>query len=326
MPQPVSIRAGQAVEGDLTEQSTKASSVTIALTAITLIAFASNSVLCRLALAHGTIDPTCFTSLRILSGAATLWIISALLRRRSRPRGSWISASMLALYAFAFSYAYVSLNTGTGALILMGAVQATMIVAGIRAGERPIPIQWIGLLLALGGTVYLVSPGITGPPVLGSTLMAVAGFAWGVYSLRGRASGDPITATTDNFIRAVPIALGISLVQLGEMRWSTQGVLLALLSGSLTSGIGYVVWYAALRGLTATRAAVVQLAVPVIAAIGGVVFLSEAIIARLVIASLAVLGGVGLAVAGGGRRKRGESTRVGGAKCMGGKVIARRGP
>jgi drug/metabolite transporter (DMT)-like permease len=211
---------------------------------------------------------------------------------------------MLALYAFAFSYAYVSLSAGTGALILMAAVQATMIVAGIRAGERLIPIQWVGLFLALGGTVYLVTPGITGPPALGSTFMVLAGFAWGIYSLRGRGSGDPITTTTDNFIRAVPVALGISLVQIREMDWSTQGVLLALLSGSLTSGIGYVLWYAALRGLTATRAAVVQLAVPVIAAIGGVILLSEVITTRLVVASLAVLGGVGLAVTGRLRGKR----------------------
>jgi drug/metabolite transporter (DMT)-like permease len=291
------------MEDELTEKSTQTAPVTIALTAMTLLAFASNSVLCRMALAHGSIDPTSFASLRILSGAATLWIISALLRRRSRPTGSWISASMLALYAFSFSYAYVSLGTGTGALILMGAVQTTMIVAGVRAGERPTRIQWIGLLLAMGGTVYLVSPGITAPPVLGSALMVLAGFAWGVYSLRGRRSSDPITTTTENFIRAVPILIALNLVQLAQLQWSTQGVLLALLSGSLTSGIGYVVWYAALRGLTTTRAAVVQLAVPVIAAMGGVVFLSESIVTRLVIASLAVLGGVGLAVTGGGRKK-----------------------
>jgi len=292
------------MEGDLNRQSTQAASVTFALTAITLIAFGSNSVLCRLALAGGGIDPASFTNLRLLSGAATLWIISALLRRRSRPMGSWISASMLALYAFAFSYAYVSLSIGTGALILMGAVQATMIVAGIRAGERLNPLQWMGLLLALGGTVFLVSPGITGPPVLGSALMAAAGIAWGIYSLRGRGSDDPITTTTDNFIRAVPMAVIVNLIQLGEIHWSTQGVLLALLSGSITSGIGYVLWYAALRGLTATRAGIVQLGVPVLAAIGGVVILSEAITTRLVIAGLAVLGGVGLAVAARVRKKR----------------------
>lgn len=288
----------------MTEQSRQPTSVTIALSVTTLIAFASNSVLCRLALAQGAIDPTSFTSLRILSGAATLWVISAILRRTSRPKGSWISSSMLALYAFAFSYAYVSLSAGTGALILMGVVQATMIVGGIHAGERLNLVQWLGLLLALGGTVYLVSPGLTAPPLLGSILMVLAGLAWGVYSLRGRGSDDPIAATTDNFIKAVPIALGMSLIQIGGVTWTNQGVLLAILSGSITSGIGYVLWYAALRGLTATRAGVVQLAVPVIAAIGGVVFLSEVIATRLVIASLAVLGGVGLAVAGRFRIRR----------------------
>jgi drug/metabolite transporter (DMT)-like permease len=292
------------MEDDLTGQSTQTASATFALTALTLVAFASNSLLCRMALAGGAIDPAGFASLRLLSGAATLWLISALLRRRSRPRGSWMSASMLAIYAFAFSYAYVGLSTGTGALILMGAVQVTMIVSGIRAGERLIPMQWMGLLLALGGTVYLASPGITGPPVIGTLVMATAGIAWGIYSLRGRGSDDPITATTDNFIRAVPMALVITLVQFGKMKWSTYGLLLALLSGSLTSGIGYVMWYAALRGLTATRAAIVQLAVPVIAAAGGVLILSESITTRLVIASLAVVGGVGIAVAGRAHRNQ----------------------
>jgi drug/metabolite transporter (DMT)-like permease len=255
-----------------------------------------------MALASGDIDPASFTSLRILSGAATLWIISALLRRKSRPSGSWLSAFMLALYAVAFSYSYVRLSAGTGALVLMGAVQATMIVGGILVGERMIPIQWMGLLIALGGVVYLVFPGITGPPVIGSLLMAIAGLAWGIYSLRGRGSTDPITTTTDNFIRAVPIVIIITVVQHGEIRWSTHGLLLAVTSGSLTSGIGYVFWYMALRGLTATRAAVVQLAVPVITAIGGVVILSELVTARLIIASLTVVGGVALAVTGRVRR------------------------
>ena len=281
--------------------------MTVVLTVATLVAFASNSVLCRLALAGKTIDPGSFASVRILSGAATLWVISAFFRRRSRPAGSWTSASMLALYAFAFSFAYVSLSAGTGALILMGSVQATMFVAGIRAGERLVPVRWMGLVLAVGGTVYLVSPGLTAPPVRGSALMIVAGIAWGIYSLRGRENLDPVTSTTDNFIRAVPIALAAGLFQLREISWSNQGVLLAIVSGSVTSGIGYVVWYAALRGLTATRAGVVQLAVPVIAAAGGVVFLSEAVSTRLMIASLTVVGGVGLAVTG-GIRKKGEQS------------------
>ncbi len=276
--------------------------VTVCLTAITLVAFAANSVLCRLALAAGSVDPTSFASMRIAAGAATLWVVSAIFRRKARPAGSWISASMLALYAFAFSYAYVGLSVGTGALVLMGAVQTTMIIAGIRAGEQVSPVRWLGMILALAGIVYLVSPGIAGPPPVASALMALAGVAWGIYSLRGRRVADPITATTDNFIRAVPIAFVLTIARIGEFHLSTQGVLLAILSGSVTSGLGYVLWYAALRGLTATRAAVVQLAVPVITALGGVAFLSEAITSRLVIASLAVIGGVGLAVAGKTRR------------------------
>jgi drug/metabolite transporter (DMT)-like permease len=269
-------------EDDLTGQPAQTVTATAAFTAITVIAFASNSVICRMALARGTIDPAAFTSLRILSGAVTLWVVSALLRRRSRPSGSWISA-----------------------LILMGTVQTTMILGGIRTGERPGLLQWTGVLLAMGGIVYLTFPGLTAPPLLGSLLMAGAGIAWGIYSLRGRGSRDPVTATTDNFIRATPIALGMSLLFLGEVRWSAPGVLLALASGSIASGLGYVVWYTALRGLTATRAAVVQLSVPVIAAAGGVLLLSEAVTARLLLASVIVLGGVGLAVAG----RTGDSTR-----------------
>ncbi len=277
------------------------------LTAITLVAFAANSVLCRMALAEGSVDPTSFTALRILSGAATLWIVSALFRRRSRPAGSWISGFMLALYAFAFSYAYASLSVGTGALVLMGAVQTTMIIAGIRAGERLVPVRWAGMAIALAGVIYLVSPGVTGPPLMGTALMALAGFAWGIYSLRGRGAADPITTTTDNFMRAAPIAVLLTVLQLTDMHLSPRGTIIAIVSGSVTSGLGYVLWYAALRGLTATRAAVVQLAVPVITALGGVVFLSEAITSRLVVASLAVIGGVGLAVTG--RVRKGGQVR-----------------
>jgi drug/metabolite transporter (DMT)-like permease len=255
-----------------------------------------------MALAGGAIDPTDFTSLRILSGAAALWVISALLKKKSRPSGSWVSAAMLSMYAFAFSYAYMSLSVGTGALILMGSVQVTMIAAGLRSGERLNLWRWIGLFAALGGVIYLVSPGVTAPPIGGSALMAVAGIAWGVYSLRGRGGADPVTATTDNFIRAAPLAIVASVAQLGGMHWSTPGILLALVSGAVTSGIGYVIWYAALRGLTATRAAVVQLAVPVIASLGGVILLSESISARLLLSSITVLGGVALAVFGGARR------------------------
>ncbi len=286
---------------------TQRGSVTAALTFITVLAFASNSILCRVALATEGIDPASFTAVRIVSGALTLWCVSAFIRRRGRPKGSWLSASMLALYAVAFSFAYISLGIGTGAMIVMGSVQATMIIGGIRTGERPGLTQWIGALTAMGGLVYLTSPGAAAPPPAGSLLMICAGFAWGVYSLRGRGSADPVTTTTDNFLRAVPMVLVVNLIMFGGVHWSAKGMILGLVSGSLTSGLGYVVWYAALRGLTATRAAVVQLAVPVVAAMGGVVLLSEVISTRLVVASVIILGGVGLTLFG--QDRRGENGR-----------------
>jgi drug/metabolite transporter (DMT)-like permease len=289
----------------LTEQSAPTPAVTAGLAAISVVAFAANSVFCRLALGTNAIDAASFTSIRLLSGAVTLWCVSALLRKQSRPSGSWVSASFLFLYAIAFSFAYTSLSAGTGALILMGSVQATMILGGLRAGERPHLNQWVGLVFAIAGVVVLVLPGISAPSPGGSALMVLAGLSWGVYSLRGRGAVDPITATTDNFIRAVPFTLVVTSLLSSGIQWSSHGLLLATISGSLTSGIGYVLWYAALRGLTATRAAFVQLSVPVIAATGGILFLSEAITSRLLVAGLAVLGGVALAVMGGSRKKSG---------------------
>jgi drug/metabolite transporter (DMT)-like permease len=203
---------------------------------------------------------------------------------------------MLFLYAVTFSFAYISLSAGTGALILFGAVQITMILSGLIAGERPRLLEWLGLLAALGGLVYLVLPGLSAPSPLGSALMALAGIAWGVYSLRGRGIDDPVANTTGNFVRAAPLALIVSLIALSNYSLSPKGALLAVLSGALASGLGYVIWYAALRDLTATRAATVQLAVPVIAAIGGIFFLAEAVTLRLTFASIAILGGVGLAI------------------------------
>jgi drug/metabolite transporter (DMT)-like permease len=291
-------------EDQLTEQTTPTPAATAGLAAITVVAFAANSVFCRLALGANAIDAASFTSIRLLSGAVTLWCVSALLRKKSRPGGSWVSAAFLFLYAASFSFAYMNLSAGTGALILMGSVQATMILGGLRSGERPHRNQWIGLVLAIAGLVILVLPGITAPSPGGSALMVLAGLSWGAYSLRGRGAVDPVTATTDNFIRAVPFTLIVSALLSSGIQWSSHGVLLAAISGSLTSGIGYVLWYAALRGLTATRAAFIQLSVPVIAATGGVLFLSEAITSRLLFAGLAVLGGVALAVMGGGRRMK----------------------
>jgi drug/metabolite transporter (DMT)-like permease len=273
-------------------------SATAVLTVLALIAFAGNSVFCRLALAGPIIDPASYTAVRLITGAVTLWIIASLRRKESfgKSGGSWISAAMLFIYAITFSFAYISLSTGTGALILFAAVQITMIAVGLYRGERPEVSEWLGLLIAIAGLIYLVSPGITAPSTVGSVLMASAGLAWGIYSLKGRGVADPIGATADNFIRTVPLAVGAAWAWLPTLTLTPMGFLWAALSGSITSGVGYVIWYAALRGLTATRAAIVQLAVPVLAAVGGIAVLSEAITLRLIISAVVILGGVGLAL------------------------------
>ena len=268
-----------------------------ALTGLALIAFAANSVLCRLALGGGSIDAASFTSVRLISGAVTLFLIALILKKRAVWRqGRWISAAMLFVYAVAFSFAYLSLSAGTGALILFGAVQATMILAGLMSGERPGAREWGGVAVAVAGVVYLVSPGLTAPSPVGSALMALAGIGWGAYSLLGRGTKSPLADTTSNFLRTVPAAICVSLASIGHVHLSTNGVLLACASGAVASGVGYTIWYSALRGLTATRAATVQLSVPVIAALGGVIFLFEAITTRLVVSAVLILGGVGVAV------------------------------
>ena len=249
-----------------------------------------------MALGNGAIDPASFSTVRLVSGAVVLWLIvkaSSGVKADKHP-GSWWSASMLFLYAVAFSFAYVSLNAGMGALILFGAVQATMITAGIIKGERPHILTWCGLLIALVGLVYLVLPGLEAPSFSGAALMTIAGFAWGAYSLRGLGSTDPVAVTGSNFLRSVPMTAVISLIMLPFFKLSMEGVLLAALSGGLTSGIGYVVWYAALRNLSATRAAMLQLLVPVIAAVGGVLLLSELVTLRMILAGILIIGGVGL--------------------------------
>jgi len=273
-------------------------STTALLAALALVAFAANSVLCRLALGEAAIDPASYTAVRLIAGAVTLAIIAHCLRKgySSRTATNWTSAAMLFLYAVSFSFAYISLSTGVGALILFAAVQITMVGIGLYRGERPRPSEWFGLFIALIGLVYLVSPGITAPSPLGSALMATAGFAWGIYSLGGRGASDPVAATTANFLRAAPLAVAVVLLWLSHLRVTPAGLLFAVISGAVTSGVGYVIWYAALKGLTATRAATVQLAVPVIAAFGGVVLLSEEITLRLLLSAVAILGGVGLAV------------------------------
>lgn len=269
------------------------------LTAVSLVAFAANSLLCRLALGAATIDAASFSTVRLLSGAVMLMLLSRLSGRRTvETQGSWRSGAALSLYAITFSFAYVLLSTGTGALILFGSVQATMIIAGLVSGERPTALEWLGLLIALAGLVYLVIPGVSSPSLAGAALMAAAGFFWGVYSLQSRGAGNPIRMTTGNFIRAVPLAMAASMIMFPMVHLSLSGVLIAALSGGVASGLGYVVWYAALRGMTSSLAATVQLVVPFLAATGGVLFLSETVSTRLVLSGCGILGGVGLAIAG----------------------------
>lgn len=284
---------------------------TLLLTGVSMLAFAANSLLCRVALVDARIDPVSFGSIRLLSGALMLALIVWLRRgggggsaggtsgtngnngvRRSSRAGDWPAAMMLFAYVALFSFAYLSLSTGMGALILFGAVQLTMIGAGLRAGERFAPAAWAGLAAAVAGLVYLVSPGLTAPPAASAVLMTLAGVAWGVYSLRGRGVADPLAATASNFARAVLPALVLSLLAASRAQADGAGIALAIASGALTSGLGYVIWYAALRGLTAMRAASVQLSVPPIAAFGGVLVLSEPLTARLLVGSAAILGGI----------------------------------
>jgi drug/metabolite transporter (DMT)-like permease len=271
------------------------------LTGFALAAFAANSVLCRLALGREAIDAASFTSIRLASGACVLLLIVLAVNKKAPAFGrhNVASALLLFLYAAAFSFAYHGLGAGTGALILFGSVQATMLLIALGSGERPHVFEWSGLGLALCGLVYLVFPGLrSAPPFLSSALMAVAGISWGLYSLRGRGAANPLDETTKNFVLALPPAFIINLLARGDAHVSRAGVVLAVLSGALASGVGYVVWYAALRGLTATRAATVQLAVPLLAAVGGVLFLAERISLRLLLAALLILGGVALALLG----------------------------
>jgi len=296
-----------------------------------MTAFAGNSLLCRLALKQTSIDAASFTFTRIISGAIALWLIvefrrrlmidrtaaplverspnspatpkaredgsSSVTRHSSLPQaGNWPSALALFTYAAAFSFAYISLSAGTGALLLFGAVQATMIIWGLRQGEQLGARQWVGLAFALGGLVALLFPGLSAPPLSGSILMLSAGIAWGIYSLRGQASGDPISETAGNFLRAVPLAAVLSVAFLHWASLDRAGIGFAILSGAIASGVGYAIWYTALPGLRAASAATVQLSVPVLAAAGGILLLGESITLRLLFASVAVLGGIALVV------------------------------
>lgn len=305
------------------------------LTVLTLVAFAANSVLCRMALAPSHIDPVAFTVIRLGSGALALSLLVRLIReggaagvgaatgtvpasgegpakQTGAPAdpallpaagaasvlqfGSWASALALFVYAMAFSWAYVSLQAGTGALILFAAVQATMIAAALWSGERPGLLQWLGFAMAILGLLYLLLPGLAAPDPLGAALMFASGVAWGLYSLHGRGKSAPVAQTAGNFVRTVPFAVLAMGVAHGSLHAERPGVLLAITSGAVTSGLGYVLWYMVLPGLTVTRAAVVQLAVPLLAALGGVVFVGEPFTRRLAFSSVLILGGLALAI------------------------------
>ena len=261
-----------------------------------MLAFAGNSLLCRLALRETGIDPASFTAIRLLSGALVLWLIVRSRGAASRALGSWPSALALFVYAAGFSYAYISLTAATGALLLFGAVQATMISWGLWRGERLAAMQLGGLVLAFGGLAGLLVPGLSAPPLGGAVLMLGAGVAWGVYSLRAKGSGDPTQATAGNFLRAVPLAVLLGFVSWPWLVPDRIGMVCAVLSGALASGLGYAVWYTALRGLPATSAATVQLSVPVITALGGVLLLGEGLSLRLLITSGAILGGIAIVI------------------------------
>lgn len=276
---------------------------TILMTALALVAFAANSVLCRLALAGDEIDPASFTTVRLLSGAITLLLIIALqskgikatlpaLKNTVSQNGSWQGAFALFAYAIAFSFAYITLDTATGALILFGSVQISMLVKSLFTGTTLNKFEWTGMLAACAGLAYLLLPQANTPALLGAILMILSGMSWAVYTILGQKSGDPLKATTSNFIRSLPFVVVLMSVLMFEMNYTEYGVWLAITSGAITSGVGYAIWYKAIKSLTSIQSGVVQLLVPIIAAVGGVVFASEQLSKELVIASLMTLGGI----------------------------------
>jgi drug/metabolite transporter (DMT)-like permease len=279
----------------------------VGLTILAMLAFAGNSLLCRLALGHGLLDAGTFATVRVLCGALLLALLAARLappeevasppRHERRESGrDWTAALALSAYLVCFTYAYRSLEAGTGALLLFGAVQLTMFAAALHARERLTAAGWFGVAFAIAGLCYLVAPGLTAPDPVGAVLMVAAGVAWGVYSLRGRSAAHPLQSTASNFVGAVPMVALVSLFATRSHHVTMHGLVLAAMSGAITSGLGYVVWYAALPLLSKARAATVQLSVPIIAALGGVLLLAEPFTARLLIASIATLGGVAIVV------------------------------
>jgi drug/metabolite transporter (DMT)-like permease len=277
-----------------------------AFTAAALVGFAANSLLCRQALGGKSIDPFGFTYVRLASGAVTLWLVARMLGagadEPTPPKRSWLDALWLASYALPFSIAYTRLDAGTGALLLFGAVQLTLVVWALRAGERPTVVEGMGFLGAGAGLVYLVSPGLSAPDPWGAMWMGIAGVSWGLYTVAGKRGGDPTRRTARNFARATLLMVPVALATYARLHAKPEGLLLAIASGAVASGLGYAAWYVAMRELTATRAALLQLGVPILAAAGGIVLLSEAFTARLGLASAVVLGSLALAIGGRSRR------------------------
>ena len=267
---------------------------TVVFTGLALVAFAANSVLCRLALADGAIDAIGFTILRLVSGAICLLVIININRKKSgsSTKGSWYAGLMLFVYAITFSIAYITIDVGTGALILFGAVQITMLLHSYISGNRFYFIEWVGIVISFAGFVYLILPGVTTPSVIGFLLMAVAGIAAGLYTLKGLVSKSPLMDTAYNFLRTIPFVIILTIVTITHLNYSTEGVLLAVLSGGIASAGGYTIWYIALGGLSTIQAAVLQLLVPAIAALGGVIFASEVLTLRLTISATMILGGI----------------------------------
>ena len=269
-------------------------------TTLALFAFASNSILCRLALGEDAIDAASFTAIRLLSGIIVLAIIMKMMQssRTIASKGSWKASFMLFIYAITFSYAYISLETGVGALILFGSVQITMILVGLFSGHKLHYFEWLGVFVSCTGFVYLVMPGVTAPSLIGFFLMSLAGIAWGFYTLEGKSSVNPLCDTSFNFLRTLPFVIILVIVTIQDSAMSEKGILLAVLSGGIASGVGYTIWYTALGGLSAIQAAVVQLLVPVIAAFGGVVFADEVFSFRLAFSSIMILAGILAAILG----------------------------
>lgn len=276
---------------------------TAAAAVLALLAFAGNSLLCRSALVQGSIDPAAFTWIRLASGALVLGLL-ARARNEQGPSRPWAGALALGVYAVAFSFAYVRLPAGVGALVLFGATQVTMLGWGLRKGDRPSVVEWLGIVIAVLGLAFLAAPGRTAPDLGALVLMALAGVGWGTYSLRGRRAGDPIVANASAFLRAAGATLVLVVLPFEGPRFTTRGVGLAVLSGAVASGLGYCLWYAALPHLTRTRAAALQLTVPVLAALAGVALLRETLTLRLLAAGALTLGGVGLTLAAGARGPR----------------------